>query len=93
MNYENNILKEKVVRKTSKTSFTKKVPAARFEFSKNEKIDKNTKKTQKISKQIKYFQFFLNFSQNLEKQVKYASKICKQNLQVRFEFKTRQIMQ
>ena len=33
-----------------------------------------------------------DFFQNLEKLVKFASKICKQKLQVRFEFKTRQIM-
>ena len=75
MNYENNILKEKVVRKTSKTSFTKKVPAARFEFSKKEKFEKSTKKLKKAQKNI--FQKISDFFQNLEKQVKFASKIFK----------------
>ena len=47
----------------------------RFEFSKKEKFKKSTKKLKKAQKNI--FQKISDFYQNLEKQVKFASKIFK----------------
>ena len=52
----------------------------RFEFK-----TKNTNKSK--NKKIKYSQIFRIFFQNLEKQVKFASKICKQKLQAKIASK------
>ena len=53
----------------------------RLEFSKEEKFEKISYKNHIIKKYLQKFRNF--FLQNLEKLVKFASKICKQKLQAK----------